>query len=639
MLRSVNGSNFAAMGETPAEAGEELVAEPGPGPTGPEPDGPDAPPDSEGPAPTTAPGPVALARARVLLPVYAALAVALTWPLTLHMGSHLAYGSEPTTTVPSFNLWTLRWNQHMFGSGLSGYWDAPLFHPATGTFALSEPQPLTGLVFAPISWVTGNPVLAFNLVALAIFVLNGFFGARLARHLGVGPGPAVLTGVLAMGTPFVASQMGVLQLTVIFPLIALVDALVRWAPAGGRKPAAEVGLWLAVTFLTCGYYGLFALVGILPLALLLARRDWFRRSRLVDVALAGLCFAPAVPILLAQQRLTEGYERSEETIRALSALVGDFSELTGDALGAGLLPWVRDGGDDISLYSGTAFIVVGIAGAVVLKREAGERQRVLAFLAGGAVATLLLALGLNLSFFGFEPYQVVRSVVPGYHSLRSPFRFVALTEVFLVALAAFGLEDLWRWRPSTGPGGPSTSGWARRAGALAAAAVVVLGVAEVSLAPVELFEVDQSQADWVGWLRDRRDEEAGVAGDDEVPDDVIAFLPFPVDGKARSYAATVDDMLDVLDAGDGVTTVNGYSGLWPDSYEDLENAAVNYPTEEADFLFREDGVTLLVADADWLAERQDVVTWLSDRYVEEYEGPDSVVYSMPATSGTVVPSG
>ncbi len=295
------------MGETSAEADEQQVAGPA-GPTGPEPTGSGAPPSPEGPATepateepvpedpaTGAVGRAALARARVLVPLYAVVAAALTWPLTLHLGSHLAYGSEPATTVPSFNLWTQRWNQHMVGSGLSGYWDAPRFHPATGTFALSEPQPLTGLVFAPISWVTGNPVLAFKVVALAVFVLNGLFGARLARHLGVGAAPAALTGVLAMGTPFVASQMGVLQLTVIFPLLALVDALVRWAPAGGRRPAAEVGLWLAVTFLTCGYYGLFALVGILPLALLLVRRDWFRRSRLVEVALALLCFAPAVP--------------------------------------------------------------------------------------------------------------------------------------------------------------------------------------------------------------------------------------------------------------------------------------------------------------------------------------------------------
>lgn len=335
------------MGETSAEADEQQVAGPA-GPTGPEPTGSGAPPSPEGPATepateepvpedpaTGAVGRAALARARVLVPLYAVVAAALTWPLTLHLGSHLAYGSEPATTVPSFNLWTQRWNQHMVGSGLSGYWDAPRFHPATGTFALSEPQPLTGLVFAPISWVTGNPVLAFNVVALAVFVLNGLFGARLARHLGVGAAPAALTGVLAMGTPFVASQMGVLQLTVIFPLLALVDALVRCAPAGGGgRPVAG---------------------GDVPHLRLLrpvrAGRDPAARpaagpARLVPPVAPGrgrpgaavLRPRGACLILLAQQRLTADYERSEETTRALSARVGDFSELTGDALGRASCP-------------------------------------------------------------------------------------------------------------------------------------------------------------------------------------------------------------------------------------------------------------------------------------------------------------
>jgi hypothetical protein len=670
------------MGETSVDAGEQRVA--------------GSPGVTEG-APATATGPAAWARARVLGPLYVAAAVVLTWPLAPHMGDHLAYGAEPTTTVPLFNLWTLRWGQGRLSHGFAGYWDAPLFHPATGTFALSEPQPLTTLAFAPLSWVTGNPVLAFNLVALAIFVLNGWFGARLARHLGVGAGPAALTGLVAMGLPFVASQMGVLQLTVVFPLFALVDALVRWAPEGGRRPAAEVGAWTAVTFLTCGYYGLFGLVGVFPPALLLARRSWLRWSRLGDVAIAAACLVPALPFLLGQAHLTASFERSDETIKALSATVGEFFLLPGDAVGAGLLPWVGDAGHDIALYMGTALLALGIGGAVVLDRQEGERLRAFGFLVGGAVVTLVLALGLNLSVFGIEPYQAVRTLVPGYRSLRSPFRFVALTEVFLVGLAAFGIEDLWRWRPGAAPAGRGSgepvppartgldgpepgapavddgvepgapvadigvepgepvageggepermvpsggagapSGWARRAGALAAAAVVAAALVEVAIVPVDLFRVDRSTADWVAWLDDGGAREVGrpVVRDEDEPDEVVAFLPVPLDGKVASYAPTVEHMLEVLDAGQGVTTIDGYSGLWPQTYEDWQAAAINYPTDQADALLRTYGVTLIVVDADWLADRPDVVSWLGDRYVEQFTGPDHVVYAVPPTNGS-----
>jgi iron complex transport system substrate-binding protein len=38
------------------------------------------------------------------------------------------------------------------------------------------------------------------------------------RRLGVAPWPAALAGVLAQALPFVSNQLGVLQLTVLFPI-------------------------------------------------------------------------------------------------------------------------------------------------------------------------------------------------------------------------------------------------------------------------------------------------------------------------------------------------------------------------------------------------------------------------------------
>jgi hypothetical protein len=75
--------------------------------------------------------------------LYAALAIVLTWPLALRLTTHLPIGAESSPTVPLFNLWTLRWNAERLAEGYRGYWDAPIFHPTTGAFAFSEPQPLT----------------------------------------------------------------------------------------------------------------------------------------------------------------------------------------------------------------------------------------------------------------------------------------------------------------------------------------------------------------------------------------------------------------------------------------------------------------------------------------------------------------
>ena len=82
--------------------------------------------------------------------------------------------------------------------------------------------------------------------------------------------------------------------------------------------------------------------------------------------------------------------------------------------------------------------------------------------------------------------------------------------------------------------------------------------------PSPVHTVDRSTPDWATYLA----ENPVVGGDP------VAFLPFPEDGKAASYQPTVEHMIDALDA--GATTVNGYSGLFPRPYNDLEGAARQY---------------------------------------------------------------
>jgi hypothetical protein len=567
------------------------------------------------------------------------LAAVLTWPLAAHLTTSLPYGTEAAPTVGLFNLWTLRWNQDRAGHLFAHYWDAPIFSPTRGAFALSEPQPLTGLVFTPLSWLTGNPVLAANLLLLAILAANGAAAARLVRRLGASPGPALLAGVLAEAMPFVGSQMGVFQLTVVFPLFLLVETVVRWAGGGGRRAAAAIGGWLAVTFLTCSYYGLFAIVGVGLPALVLARPAWRHRDRLLDLATgAGVFAVVGVPVVLAQARITGGYQRTEDLIRNQSALAADFWHLAPQSRGAGLLPWVSDGVSGQYLYPGTALLGLGAFGLAVGARRlraaaddggggdggagagaegnddaeragADEWRRRLWFLGLGFGLNRLLAFGLHLSIGGWEPYRLLRTFVPGFDSLRSPYRFAVLTEVFLVALAGLALDALWRHRP----------GWrAVPWGRVAAVVVVVAGVLEVAIMPVHLFPVDQRTPEWAAWL-------------DDQPPGSVAFLPFPADGHVASYAPTARHMLELLDV--GVPTVNGYSGLFPARYDELEAAARAYPEGRADVLLRELGVSYLVVDAGWLATDPQRRTWLDGLAVPEWRDGDVVVLSVTVTPG------
>lgn len=624
------------------------------------------------------------------MPLYLVVSCLVTWPVVAHLPSSLTYGDEPVPTVPRFNLWTMRWNQQQVGDLYRNYWDAPIFHPNDGSFALSEPQPLTGLVFTPIAWLTGNPVLAFNLVFLAIFTLNGYAGARLARRLGVAPAPALLAGVLAVGLSFVANEMGVLQLTAVFPVLFLIGAIVDWAEKGGRWPAALIGIWLAATFLTCGYYGIFAVPGIGLPALALFRRDWLTRSRLKELVVAGAVFTVlALPFLLAQSTITSDYDRSEDLIQSLSANAWEYKQLVDAAQGSGLMPWLADRESGQGLYPGTALLGLAFVGfwlggprrqaapAVDPSAESGQEEpegtqaatddaepsgggetvkgdettepegtsadqetqaeaapeegpadeeidRTLPrFLLLGAAVAFVLSLGLNVEIFGFQPYQVIRAVVPGYDTLRSPFRFAGLFELFLLGLAAYGLHELWAWRPKPKLERLSRVRFGQRAltftGPALATLAVVLGVAEVSITPVRLFEVDRSQPDWVEWLAEEAPEPARTG------DGSVAFVPFPPGGRAGDYAATTEWMLYALDA--DVSTVNGYSGFFPEDSVRLRDMMRNYPSTAAEAELEAFGVSYLVVDPEWVAWEPSRGAWLDSQHTLVFSG-DALIYEM-----------
>ncbi len=513
---------------------------------------------------------------RQVAPAHLVAAVGLTWPTVLHLPSALPAGIEPVATVPWFNLWTLRWNQDRLGHLLAGYWDAPIFHPTPGAFALSEAQPLTGLVAAPLAAVTGNATLAYNLVVLLMVVLNGLGGARLARRLGAGPVPAMLTGLMAQGLPFVADELGVLQLVAVFPLFFLADAVLAWAEDGRRRDGVAAGAWFAATFLTCGYYGLFAGVVVPLAALALLSRRLLTRDRVVGLAVGAVVFAvTTLPFLLTQKQVTDGYRRSDRLLEQQSADAGNWLHLDVDRPGLSPMPSTRLGDPDVhALWPGTVVLLGAGYGAVLLARDAG-RRRAGAFLGAGALAAFALSFGSHLGIGGVNLYALLRDHVPGFASLRSPFRFGALTQVFLVGLAAPAIDREWRRGPS-----------GLRA---VVVGVVALSLVETALPTGRVVDVPSSDAAWIGYLRDHHRDTA----------DAVAMVPFPASGDVEDYEPTARWMLQGLDHGHPL--VNGYSGLFPADYERLEAAMQTFPDADGLAALRARGVGWVVVDRRALA--------------------------------------
>ena len=501
-------------------------------------------------------------------------ACALTWPLAPRLGTHLPLGSEAPATVALFNLWTLRWNAGRLAAGYAGYWHAPIFYPQPGAFALSEPQPATGMVFAALA-SAGGPVIAYNLVLLLALALNGWSAYFLLRTLGNARGAALLGGLLALALPFASYELGVLQLLMFFPVWLALAALQRFAARPGLRPALALGGALALAFLTCEYYGAFAVVvlGVAGAALLAGRLG---RAALGDLLLGGaLATVLLLPVLPAQARYTAQFTRSDATIAQNSAQWADYLRLPPGAWGQPALPWLRSaGGSGLALYPGTGLLALALLGAWAGWR-AGRRRWVAGCLAA-ALFAFLISFGLNLTLAGWAPYQALR-VLPGWTQLRSPFRMAAMLQLLLAALAGGGLGWLWQWRGRRGRG--------------LAVALTIAALAEVLILPAPLyrFPAEQQRLPWIGWLRAQ-------------PPGAVALLPFPPSGAASDYERTAIGMLQAFEHGHPL--INGYSGFFPPAYVKLHAAMQHFPDDASMQLLREQGAAYLVADAAWAAQHE-----------------------------------
>ncbi len=480
--------------------------------------------------------------------LYFGLALLFTWPLLLELGSRLPLGSESSAALPLFNLWTLSWNADRAAHLFSGYWEAPIFHPQAGAFGLSDPMPATGLLFAALRLATSDPFLSYNLCLLAILVLNGAAAAHLAAVLGAGRAPALLAGLLAVGLPWVSNELGVIQMTVLFPVLFAVAALVRFLQAPDYGGAARLGLWAAVAYLTSTYFGVYLSLFLLLAGALLVRREHLTAANAKRVAAAAAtCLLLLAPVLPGQLESTREFSRNEAALAIGSAVPEHFLKLRSRASAAGLVPWLGDDEfRDLSaapqrLYPGTALSLLALAGAALSLKTGRRRRLVLCFAAFAALA-FLLSFGPRVSLFGFSPYESLRQVYPGFSQMRSSFRLAAFMQVGMLALAAIGLDLLWnRW----GRGG--------RGIALALAA---LAVAEV-LPPQQRFSPERDDVYSRPWVERLR----------ELPPGPVAFLPPSASGRAVHFEPVVVAMLQGLEFEKPL--LNGFSGYFPDHHREF----------------------------------------------------------------------
>src|SRR5262249_53182289 len=97
---------------------------------------------------------------------YAALALAMTYPLVLHIGTRVPHdlGDPLLSTVV---LW---WNAHRVPL-TAAWWDGSFFFPGNGAIAFSDHRLGVSLIATPLQWAGLGPLAAYNLTLLGTFPL------------------------------------------------------------------------------------------------------------------------------------------------------------------------------------------------------------------------------------------------------------------------------------------------------------------------------------------------------------------------------------------------------------------------------------------------------------------------------------
>jgi hypothetical protein len=267
-------------------------------------------------------------RIAALAAAFVGSAFAGTWPLVLHIGDSLP--AEPRD--PLLNAWILAWDADRAAHGFRGLWNAPILHPYKLTLAFSEHLLGIAWISSPVQWLSGNPVLAYNVAFVASYVLAGAAMYLLVREL-TGRVDAALVAALAFEwCPYRYAQLARIQMEFIGWMAFGLWAMHRYARSGrGRDAAIAVGAFCLLG-LSNGYYLYFLLVPGAIVGLWIAQRGAAPLTRLFvhgavgAIAMAAV-FAPIARVYVdARQRYD--LKRDAADNARFSADVGSYLHAT-----------------------------------------------------------------------------------------------------------------------------------------------------------------------------------------------------------------------------------------------------------------------------------------------------------------------
>jgi hypothetical protein len=373
------------------------------------------------------------------------LAIAMTWPLVIHLGDVVPRDIGD----PLAEAWQPAWGGHALLHQPLHYFDANRFWPLKYSLAFGDA--LIG--YAPTGIIGSGPhaaMVRYDLLFIFAYAL-AFFGAYLlARELGMTPAGSVIAGAAFAFAPYRLEQDGHLQVISSggIPLaIAFAVRGIRLGRSWWLFWAWVVAAWQVSIGWVLGLpfaYGVGGAVAIGIVAWLVRGRPALPRGMVV-AGVAGAAVFLAISYWIAHHYLyiADNFPASRRSPHEVAAFSGPLKVFLtapeenfvwGHAT-AGfrnhLTTW-----QEKTLFPGALIGILAVAG--MWSSSLSKRWRI--GLGITAVAILILELGFQEGQGLLWPYRVLYDVLPGWDAIRTPGRLATFSSLVLALLAAAGAE-------------------------------------------------------------------------------------------------------------------------------------------------------------------------------------------------------
>jgi hypothetical protein len=378
------------------------------------------------------------------------LAIAMTWPLLIHLGSVVPRDIGD----PLAEAWQPAWGGHALLHQPLHYFDANRFWPLKYSLAFGDA--LIG--YAPAGIIGRGPhaaMVRYDLLFLFAYAL-AFFGAYLlARELGLSPAGAAIAGAAFAFAPYRLEQDGHLQVISSGGIPLAIAFAVRGIRL--RRPWWLFWAWVVAAWqVSIGWalglpfaYGLAGAVAIGAVAWVVRGRAPLPR-RMIVAGAAGVVVFIAVSYWIAHHYLyiADNFPASKRSPHEVAAFSGPLKVFLAapeeNFVWGGASAGIRDTlttWQEKTLFPGALILILAVVG--IWSKSLSKRWRI--GLGIAAVAILVLELGFREEGGLLWPYRVLYDVLPGWDAIRTPGRLATFSSLALALLAGAGGEAAMRW--------------------------------------------------------------------------------------------------------------------------------------------------------------------------------------------------